>query len=186
MLAEACRTARKWPVRDGIGPKLRVNLSARQFEQASLVADVVAALKDAGLQPGRLCLELTESTLLPDIAIAAQTLTRLRELGVSVALDDFGTGYSSLAYLKRLPIDALKLDQSFVAGLPDDPYDLAIVQAVTGLARKTGLEIVAEGVETQAQAQALRECGIERAQGYLFSPSVDGDTLLKGFLAQAT
>ena len=184
VLAEACRTARKWPVRDGIGPKLRVNLSARQFEQASLVADVVAALKDAGLQPGRLCLELTESTLLPDIAIAAQTLTRLRELGVSVALDDFGTGYSSLAYLKRLPIDALKLDQGFVAGLPDDPYDLAIVQAIAGLARKTGLEIVAEGVETQAQAQTLRECGVERAQGYLFSPPVDGEALLQGFAAQ--
>ena len=184
VLAEACRAARQWPTQGGMGPKLRVNLSARQFEQASLVSDVVAALKDTGLQPGRLCLELTESALLPDVDIAAQTLTRLRELGVSVALDDFGTGYSSLAYLKRLPIDALKLDQSFVAGLPDDPYDLAIVQAVTGLARKTGLEIVAEGVETQAQAQALRECGVERAQGYLFSPPVDREALLQGFIAQ--
>ena len=184
VLVEACRAARRWPARAGLGPKLRVNLSARQFEQASLVADVVAALNETGLQPGRLCLELTESALLPDVAVAAQTLTRLRELGVSVALDDFGTGYSSLAYLKRLPIDALKLDQGFVAGLPDDPYDLAIVQAIAGLARKTGLEIVAEGVETQAQAKTLRECGVERAQGYLFSPPVDGEALLQGFAAQ--
>ncbi|TWT22353.1 sensor domain-containing phosphodiesterase [Luteimonas marina] len=183
MLHEACRLARRWPVGKGIGPKLRVNLSARQFEQASLVADVTDALAESGLQPGRLCLELTESALLPDVAVAAQTLTRLRELGISVALDDFGTGYSSLAYLKRLPIDVLKLDRSFIAGLPDDPYDLAIVQAIAGLARKTGLGIVAEGVETQAQAQALRECGVERGQGYLFSEPVHNEALMRGFAA---
>ena len=181
VLGEACRTARQWPRHEGLGAKVRVNLSARQFEQASLVNDVVAALNESGLQPGRLCLELTESALVPDIDIAAQTLTRLREIGVSVALDDFGTGYSSLSYLKRLPIDVLKLDQSFVGGLPDDPYDLAIVQAVSGLARKTGLEIVAEGVETESQAQALRDAGVERAQGYLFSPPVDAETLLQAW-----
>ncbi|WP_202845127.1 putative bifunctional diguanylate cyclase/phosphodiesterase [Luteimonas saliphila] len=183
ILHEACRMACQWPLRDGRGPKLRVNLSARQFSQAGLVEDVVAALSGSGLQPGRLCLELTESALLPDVDAAAQTLTRLRELGVCVALDDFGTGYSSLAYLKRLPIDVIKLDQSFVAGLPDDPYDLAIVQAVAGLARKTGVDVVAEGVETRAQARTLRECGVARAQGYLFSRPVDHETLLQGFAA---
>src|SRR5690606_8305875 len=176
-----CRLARQWPVRDGLGPKLRVNLSARQFAQASLVEDVAAALAGSGLQPGRLCLELTESALLPDVDAAAQTLTRLRELGVCIALDDFGTGYSSLAYLKRLPIDVIKLDQSFIAGLPDVPYDLAIVQAVAGLARKTGVDIVAEGVETEAQARILRECGVERAQGYLFAKPMDQERLVQGF-----
>ena len=182
MLHEACRLARQWPARDGgIGPKLRVNLSARQFEQASLVDDVTAALAGSGLQPGRLCLELTESILLPDFTVAAQTLTRLRELGVSIALDDFGTGYSSLTYLKRLPIDVIKIDRSFVGGLPDDPYDLAIVQAVAGLARRIGVDVVAEGVETPAQARALQECGVERAQGYLFSAAVDDGELVRGF-----
>ena len=182
VLQEACRLARHWPQGgNGLGPKLRVNLSARQFEQASLVDDVIAALAESGLQPGRLCLELTESALLADLDLAVHTLTRLRELGVCVALDDFGTGYSSLAYLKRLPIDMIKLDQGFVAGLPVDPYDLAIVQAIAGLARKTGIGIVAEGVETDAQARTLRECGIDRAQGYLFSRPIDNDTLVLGF-----
>jgi predicted signal transduction protein with EAL and GGDEF domain len=184
-LAEACREARRWPRRAGLAPKLRVNISARQFEQAGLVDDVARALADAGLQPGRLCLELTETALLPDIGVAAQTLARLRELGVGIALDDFGVGYSSLAYLKRLPIDVVKLDRSFVAGLPHDPYDLAIVQAVVGLAATAGIEIVAEGVETQAQAEALRDCGIARAQGFLYARPCDGDALLRGFEAQA-
>lgn len=185
VLQAACREARRWPVlQGGIAPKLRVNLSARQFEQAGLVDDVAGALADAGLQPGRLCVELTETALLPDIDVAAQTLSRLRDLGICIALDDFGVGYSSLAYLKRLPIDVLKLDRSFVAGLPHDPYDMAIVQAVSGLARKTGIEIVAEGVETREQADALLGCGIERAQGYLFAQACDGDALLRGFGTQ--
>ena len=182
MLGEACALARQWPARaGGIGPKLRVNLSARQFEQASLVDDVAAALAASGLQPARLCLELTESILLPDFTVAVRTLDRLRELGVSIALDDFGTGYSSLAYLKRLPIDVIKLDRSFVGGLPDDPYDLAIVQAVATMARRIGLDVVAEGVETQAQADSLRDCGVERAQGFLFSEAVDQAELVRGF-----
>ena len=184
MLREACRAARAWPARGEDGPRLRVNLSARQFEQAGLVDDVIAALDETGLPPSRLCLELTESALLPDVAVAAQTLSRLRELGVSVALDDFGTGYSSLAYLKRLPIDVIKLDQGFIAGLPDDQYDLAIVEAVASLARKTRVDVVAEGVETEAQARVLHACGIERAQGYLFSPAIDQDALQRGFAAQ--
>ena len=184
VLADACREARRWPARQGLAPKLRVNLSARQFEQAGLVDDVAGILAETGLQPGRLCLELTETALLPDIGVAVRTLSQLRELGVGVALDDFGVGYSSLAYLKRLPIDVLKLDRSFIAGLPHDPYDLAIVQAVTGLARKVGIEIVAEGVETQAQAQALRDCGIGRAQGFLYARPLDAEALRAGFETQ--
>src|SRR5690606_23805654 len=116
---------------------------------------------------------------------AVDTLKRLRELGISIALDDFGTGYSSLSHLKRLPIDVLKLDRSFIAGLPDDPHDLAIVQAIAGLARSTGLDVVAEGVETQAQANILRKCGVERAQGYLFSRAVETTLLVQGFRGSA-
>ena len=160
---------------------LRVNVSARQFEHAGLQADVAHALAVSGLPPSQLCLELTETALLRDVSVAAQGLSRLRKLGIGVALDDFGVGYSSLSYLKHLPIDALKLDRSFVAGLPDDRHDLAIVRAIAGLARETGLGIVAEGVETEVQAQALRECGITHAQGFLFAPALANKELLARF-----
>jgi EAL domain-containing protein (putative c-di-GMP-specific phosphodiesterase class I) len=139
----------------------------------------------SGLPPERLCLELTETALLRDELAAAHTLSRLRGLGVGVALDDFGSGYSSLLYLKHLPIDALKLDQAFVAGLPTDRYDLAIVQAISTLARQVGIEVVAEGVETLQQADALRECGIGRAQGHLFAPAITADAVLKRFRGDA-
>jgi EAL domain-containing protein (putative c-di-GMP-specific phosphodiesterase class I)/GGDEF domain-containing protein len=185
VLQRACVAAAGWPAREGAAPTLRVNVSARQFEQASLHEDVAHALAASGLPPSRLCLELTETALLRDPAAASAALSRLRALGVGVALDDFGTGYSSLAYLKHLPIDALKLDRGFVAGLPDDRHDLAIVRAVAGLARDIGLQVVAEGVETAAQAAALRECGIHRAQGYLFAPALAGDALLDYLAAQA-
>ncbi|MHC9083701.1 putative bifunctional diguanylate cyclase/phosphodiesterase [Luteimonas sp. RIT-PG2_3] len=183
VLAEACRHARDWPRHEGLAPTLRVNLSARQFEQVGLVEDIARVLAETGLQPGRLCLELTETALLADLHVAAQSLTRLRELGIRIALDDFGIGYSSLAYLKRLPIDAIKLDRSFVAGLPSDAYDLAIVQAIAGLASKTGIAVVAEGVETQAQAETLRECGIVRAQGFLYARPMPAQALLQGMQA---
>lgn len=185
VLRMACREARRWPLRDGQAPRLRINVSARQFEQPGLVSEIANALAEAGLQPGRLCVELTETALLSDVAATARTLSRLRDLGISIALDDFGVGYSSLAYLKRLPIDVIKLDRAFVAGLPHDPYDSAIVQAVAGLARRTGMEVVAEGVETRTQAEALLACGIERAQGHLFATACDPEALLRGFEAQA-
>ncbi|TKR30215.1 EAL domain-containing protein [Luteimonas gilva] len=181
VLGEACRVASAWPERDGAAPLLRVNVSARQFEQPGLIADVTQALMASGLPAERLCLELTETALLRDELAAAHTLSRLRGLGVGVALDDFGSGYSSLLYLKHLPIDALKLDQAFVAGLPTDRYDLAIVQAISTLARQVGIEVVAEGVETLQQADALRECGIGRAQGHLFAPAITADAVLKKF-----
>src|SRR5690606_4900073 len=165
MLGEACRQALAWPApADGPAPRLRVNLSARQFAQASLVDDVRQALADSGLPPSRLCVELTESALLPDIDTAVDTLKRLRELGISIALDDFGTGYSSLSHLNRLPIDVLKLDRSFISGLPGDTPDLAIVQAIAGLARHAGLDAAAEDVEPEAQMRAISDYGVVRAQ----------------------
>ncbi len=181
VLAEACRAATAWPMRDGRAPLLRVNVSARQFEQPGLLQDVTQALLASGLPAQRLCLELTETSLLRDEMAAAHTLSRLRGLGVGVALDDFGSGYSSLSYLKHLPIDALKLDQGFIAGLPTDRYDLAIVQAIAGLAKQVGIEVVAEGVENEAQADALRACGIARAQGHLFAPALTEEALLQSF-----
>ncbi len=181
VLMEACRAAIRWPQRNGAAPVLRVNVSARQFEQAGLVADVANALSASGLDPSRLCLELTETALLRDQSSATDILLRLRALGLGIALDDFGTGFSSLAYLKDLPIDALKLDRRFITGLPHDRYDVAIVHAVATLARETGLDVIAEGVELEQQAQALRESGIQHAQGFLYAPALPCDELVARF-----
>ena len=179
VLAEACMAAAAWPRAD---LQVAVNVSARQFEQPGLVTDVAQALQVSGLAAARLTLELTETVLLQDADIASDTLARLRAVGVRIALDDFGTGYSSLARLKRLPIDCLKIDRSFVAGLPDDRHDLAIVCAIAGIGREIGLEVVAEGVETEDQATALRNCGLTRGQGYLYGAAVP-DIILRGRLA---
>ncbi len=183
VLLEACNAAMRWPARNGIAPMLRVNVSARQFEETGLAADVDAALAESGLPPERLCLELTETMLLRDADAAAKILARVRALGVRVALDDFGTGFCSLGYLKHLPIDTIKIDRGFTAGLPEDRADLAIVRALVGLATDLGIDVVGEGVETQAQADCLRGCGIHAVQGYLYSPAIDNDALIEGFCA---
>ena len=184
MLGEACKAAAAWRAAPGSPPiELAVNISARQVEQPGLVDDVARALDASGLPPERLWLELTETALLPDAPFAIQTLERLRGLGVRVALDDFGIGHSSFARLKRLPIDGLKIDRSFVAGLPDDSVDMAIVTAIVMIARKAGITVVAEGVETAGQAQVLLKCGVEGAQGYHYGrpmPLADLRELLRG------
>ncbi len=180
VLSHACREAQAW----GGGAHaltLRVNVSALQFDTASLVDDVAGALEDSGLAPARLCLEVTETTLLRDAVQAAATMYRLKSLGVRLAIDDFGTGYSSFAYLKRFPVDVLKIDRSFVSGLPDDRLDTAVVRGVAGIAREIGMDVVAEGVETVAQAQALREAGIARAQGWLYAAALEAGELRERF-----
>ncbi len=169
LLGEACRAAAGWPVpADGRALELSVNVSARQIEQPGLVDDVARALERSGLPAQRLWLELTETALLPDAPFAIRTLERLRALGVRVALDDFGIGHSSFARLKHLPIDGIKIDRGFVAGLPEDPLDMAIVGAIAMVARRAGMAVVAEGVESPVQLPALRECGITVAQGFHF------------------
>ncbi|HEU0016485.1 MAG TPA: EAL domain-containing protein, partial [Longimicrobium sp.] len=130
-----------------------------------------------GLLPGRLRLEVTESVLVDNVDAAAATLRRLKELGARIYMDDFGTGYSSLAALHRLPLDGVKVDRSFVRGLDGDARSRGVLRAVMALARELGLEVVVEGVEEQRQMEALRELGCGFAQGYLFSPAVDGDRL---------
>lgn len=178
VLTEACQRAAGWGPCAGNGPPMvRVNLSARQFEQPGLVDMVADALANSGLAAARLCLEITETTLMTRAEAALETLTQLRTLGVSLAIDDFGTGYSSLAYLKRFPVDTVKIDRSFVEGLPGDRFDLAIVQAVLGLARTLGMGIVAEGVERVEQEAVLREHGITRVQGWLYARALDAAAL---------
>jgi EAL domain-containing protein (putative c-di-GMP-specific phosphodiesterase class I) len=146
-----------------------VNLSARQLAVADLRDRVAEVLARHGLAPERLCLEITESVLMRDADATVGVIDELQALGVRVSIDDFGTGYSSLAYLKRFPVDSVKIDRSFVDGLPDDPSDAAIVTAVVSLAHALGLTVVAEGVESPEQLAALVRLGCDHAQGYWFA-----------------
>jgi EAL domain-containing protein (putative c-di-GMP-specific phosphodiesterase class I) len=150
-----------------------VNVSAVQFHREGFVERVAQALAEARLPPALLELELTESILIHDAPQALLRLQALSQLGVKLAIDDFGTGYSSLGYLKRFPLDRLKIDRSFVRGLPDDASDAGIVSAIVNLGRALQLEIVAEGVETEAQRQFLRASGCAQYQGFLFAPALD-------------
>jgi diguanylate cyclase (GGDEF)-like protein/PAS domain S-box-containing protein len=179
VLRQACRQARE--VRDKGLPDFRVavNLSARQFREASLVTSVLAALKESDLAPNCLELEITESVAMENVALTLQLLRDLRAIGVTIAIDDFGTGHSSLSYLRQFPIDALKIDRAFVEDLPDRFEDAAIVKAVIALAAGLNLRVVAEGVETKAQLDFLREQGCREVQGYYFSYPVRGEELLR-------
>ena len=170
VLREACRQAAQWHA-DGRPLGVGLNLSPRQMVGRDVVDLVRDALADSGLDPGRVVLEVTESTLMDD-ADAPEVLQALRRLGVRLALDDFGTGYSSLTYLKRFPIDAIKIDRSFVSGLGRDPDDEAIVASVVSLARSVGKLVVAEGVETVGQLAVLRSLGVDQGQGFLWSPAL--------------
>jgi diguanylate cyclase (GGDEF)-like protein/PAS domain S-box-containing protein len=153
------------------GQSVAVNLSPRELAQQDVVDRVRATLRNAGVDPGRLCLEITESALLSDADLALNTLARLKDTGVTLAIDDFGTGYSSLNYLRRLPVDIVKIDRSFVAELGWDGPEHTIIAGIIGLTHGLGLEIVAEGIETQQQAQALLALGCTLGQGFLYSPA---------------
>jgi len=180
MLKEACR----WGTFIGIERNLpvSVNLSARQFNDPKLVQIVARSLKSSGLPPHLLTLEITESTAMQQTDATLATLRKLKEIGVSIALDDFGTGYSSFSYLKLFPVNTLKIDRSFIAEVERDGDQRAIVAASIALAQVLKLQVVAEGVETEAQKQFLRGFGCEQVQGFLTGGPVDGDTAAKDFL----
>ena len=171
VLGEACRAAAAWPttVDQPDGVMVRVNLAAKQIDQPDLVERVAAVLDAAGLPAGRLCLEITETALMANAAASRRLLEALDELGVELAVDDFGTGYSSLSYLKQFPVDVLKIDRSFVDGLPGDPEDTAIVTTIIRLAESLGMTVTAEGIEHSEQATRLVELGCGRGQGYHFA-----------------
>jgi diguanylate cyclase (GGDEF)-like protein len=184
VLQKACEEAVGWrPTLDGRAPTLRVNLSARQFEQQDLVKRVDDILRKTGLEPERLCLELTETTLMTGAKGALETLFELRALGVGLAMDDFGTGYSSLSYLQRFPVNTLKIDRSFVVGLPGSNFDRAIVSAIIVLGEALGIEVMAEGVETIGQRDCLQSLGLTRMQGWLYAKALEPDNL-KEFLEE--
>jgi diguanylate cyclase (GGDEF)-like protein/PAS domain S-box-containing protein len=166
VLREACVHARAW--QDVCPLVVSVNLSARQFQHPGLIRDVAQALADSGLASAALKLEVTESVAMEAGAGTIQTFQALRGLGVRLAIDDFGTGYSSLAYLKRFPVDTLKIDRAFVNGVAEDQQDAAIVRSVVSLARTLGMRVTAEGIETPEQLRVLRSLGCDEGQGYLF------------------
>lgn len=185
VLHRACSDAKAWPTSpDGTACALAVNLSARQFEQPGLVEMVTEVLRDTAFDPRRLCLEITESVLMSRAESALQTLHALKALGISLAVDDFGTGYSSLAYLKRFPVDTLKIDKSLIDEFPGDPQAHAIVSAVVALANAMELEVVVEGVEHLAQETALRAMGCHRAQGWLYARGDSHVALMSQLQAQ--
>jgi diguanylate cyclase (GGDEF)-like protein/PAS domain S-box-containing protein len=177
VLNEACRQMRDWQ-RAGVAGEevtVSVNLSSRQFSQADLIEQVSSALREAGLKPGNLKLEITESMVMENIDTAIDMLMQLRGLGVGLSIDDFGTGYSSLSYLHRFPIDTLKIDRSFVTQMTDNTENAEIVRTIVTLARSLDMEVVAEGVETRDQLRQLGDLGCDYGQGYLFSrPVVPG------------
>jgi diguanylate cyclase (GGDEF)-like protein len=172
VLEEACRQLVAWRRQGAFGGqpvRVSINVSARQFAQPDLVESVAAVLARTGAPPGGVALELTESVLMEDPAGAERMLHRLRALGVGLHLDDFGTGYSSLRYLQRFPLDMLKIDRSFVSGLGTRSGDGEIVRAIIGLARSLAIEVVAEGIETEAQLGWLQAVDCHYGQGYLFA-----------------
>jgi diguanylate cyclase (GGDEF)-like protein/PAS domain S-box-containing protein len=180
VLHEACRQTAAWAADEGAVRDLymSINVSGRQLAQgAGLVETVRSAIDESGVDPELLVLEVTESAIMDDAEVALRVVNELKELGLKIAIDDFGTGYSSLVYLKRFPVDALKIDRSFVAGLGVNSDDDAIVRSVVQLAHAFGIQVVAEGIETRAQLAILTDLGCEMGQGYLWSPARPADQL---------
>jgi predicted signal transduction protein with EAL and GGDEF domain len=169
ILAEVCRQVVEWRTMGLPALRVSVNLSPVQFKHESLHRNLTEILAKSGLEPRFLELEITESLLMHDVESTITLLHKLKAVGLSISIDDFGTGYSSLSYLKRFPISTLKIDQSFVRDLKNDPDDVAIVQAIIALAHSLRLQVVAEGVEQKSQMNILRELGCDEVQGYYFS-----------------
>ena len=187
VLESACRQAREWQETCPASPPLfvSVNLSVKQFNQPGLVENIASLLQQFQLPPRCLKLEITESVFSDNIEAAVGLLTQLRELGVQLSIDDFGTGYSSLSYLQRFPIDTLKIDRSFVTQMMENEENLAIVRTIVALAQNLGMDVVAEGVETEDQLRLLRKLECENGQGFLFSTPL-GEGQLSHFIESQT
>jgi EAL domain-containing protein (putative c-di-GMP-specific phosphodiesterase class I) len=175
VLRRACEQARSWQVRGAPNLRVSVNVSARQFHQRDFAAAVRLIVEETGLPPASLELEITESIAMQDVTHTVRMLTELTEFGVQISMDDFGTGHSSLNYLKHFPIRRLKIDQSFVAGMAHDEKDKAIVATIIAMASNLGLDVTAEGVETEEQATLLGALGCPDVQGFLFGRPVPAE-----------
>jgi EAL domain-containing protein (putative c-di-GMP-specific phosphodiesterase class I) len=172
VMRESCLQARKWISAGAAGFRIAVNVSIRQLQEPEFVDTVQKILQETGLETRALVIELTENMIMENAETNVGKLQRLRDIGVGLSIDDFGTGYSSLAYLQRFPLDQLKIDQSFVSEIIDETSEVPIVKAIVSLAHDLGMEVVAEGVETELQLDRLRELKCEEFQGYLISRPV--------------
>ena len=178
ILAEACAAAMRWS-RNGMPIAISVNFSPRQFEHVGLARKIDACLVATGLSPELLVVEITETAVMADVAMAQRTMNEFREIGMKIAIDDFGTGYSSLSYLSRFPVDKLKIDQSFVRGINSEAAMVPIVDAVIAMSRSLGISTLAEGIETEAQLSYLNKRGCDEGQGYLFGKPVQEDRFIE-------
>jgi diguanylate cyclase (GGDEF)-like protein len=183
VLADACRQNVEWQAAGYPPVRVSVNVSTVEFARPDFVPRVVRALSETGLDPRWLALEVTESTLMRDVEESVRKMTELRGLGVGIWLDDFGTGYSSLAYLRRFPLDALKIDRSFLLEMTSGPIT-PLVETVIRLAHGLGLQVVAEGVENERQLEALRRAGCDLVQGHLFGQSLPPASVANFLLGQ--
>jgi diguanylate cyclase (GGDEF)-like protein len=183
VLSQACHQLKQWREQGIALQRMVVNLSPRQFRQKHLVENFSRVLSETGVDPHWLGLEITETVIMENPELSIGILDELKALGIELSLDDFGTGYSSLGYLKRFPIDKLKIDQSFVHDITTDADDAAMVAAIIVMAHQLNIRVVAEGVETEAQLAFLREQGCDEYQGYYFSRPLSADTLCSGFLS---
>lgn len=185
VLEEACRQGQRWQKEDFRIPPLVVfvNLSARQLSHPDLVKTVEQVLRETGFEASRLSLDITETIYIKILEGNTAALDRLKRLGVCISIDDFGVGYSSLAYLKRLPADVLKIDKSFIEGIGVDEEDTAIVRMIIDLAHTLGMKVIAEGVESEGQAEQLKEIGCDLGQGYYFARPLPSEAVPE-FLAQ--
>ena len=173
VLGRACEQAAAWNQgRRSRRITMRVNMSARQLSEPGLLDVVDQALATSDLDPRLLCLEITETTLLRESPMTRSNLAALRERGLGIAIDDFGTGYASLAYLRDFAVDLIKIDRSFITNLATDEHDLRLVGGIIALARRLGVEVTAEGVESREQMRLLGELGCTRVQGFLFAPAL--------------
>lgn len=178
VLREACRQCKEWHEMGYTHLKVSVNVSAVQFQKQDFAELTAQILEETGLEPAALELELTESTVMEKPKEAAVILLRLQQLGVSISIDDFGTGFSSFSYLKQFPMNALKIDRSFIQNIEEEEADKAIAKAMISLARNLGLMIVAEGVENEKQMKILESADCDTAQGYFISRPLDADAFL--------
>jgi EAL domain-containing protein (putative c-di-GMP-specific phosphodiesterase class I) len=169
VLREALRQGAVWSAETGVPLRMAVNLSPRQFQDGDVAAEVAAALEETGFPAAQLTLEVTEGVLVRDVDSVVAQLEALRAMGIRIAIDDFGTGFSGLSYLRHLPADILKIDRSFVSDLPTGRSATTLISSIVELARTLGLDVVAEGVETDAQRRALVDLRCASAQGYYFA-----------------
>lgn len=184
VLRQACADHIAWEQQGCGAIPVAVNLSARQFRDKGLVNMIKSVIKESGINPRMIELEITESCVMENPEVALEILTACHDMGMRVAIDDFGTGYSSLSYLKRFPLDVLKIDQSFVADIPDNEDDAAIIDTIIAMAHRLKLDVIAEGVETEAQATFLRDHGCDNMQGFLYGRPMPTEEFVTRFLTQ--